>query len=332
MNREELVESVAIVDESLQYPACHSDKHCGGEVWADAVQDLELQTLCALKIDVSHPHLQPAVDPSPSGVINVRSLSETLEFLQGGGSLVRMNDGEFLMMDPVANSPLMRTTDTLLRLQITAHALCPGLCVGILDPNNPDAVEALGPAHHSWWTQRGFRLTRHLIQSGILPANRNYCFGMATYRPKQGPHSLSLAQFTIAWNKVFENRSVLLVQPRDGQFQKRCGGCVQISSMLYGHGRKLPPFQQARYFTAFNPDLLRYSHVAGAEWHSAVSSVRRAADQAKADTVAVSWGPFADILVSELVCRGLRALDIGNLISILHGGSEAQGTDPDEDT
>merc|ERR1712224_853985 len=130
-----------------------------------------------------------------------------------GGSLMRMNDGEQLMMHPDYNAPLTRLTDTMLRLQFASKAVCPGLCVGLLDPDNEDAILSIGQRHHSWWVSRGFRLTRSVFEVGLFSPNRTYCFGLATYRPKTGPGAMSKAEFAHSWDLVFANRSVMLVLP-----------------------------------------------------------------------------------------------------------------------
>merc|ERR1712054_170777 len=132
-----------------------------------------------------------------------------------------MNDGEQLMMHPGFNGPLTRLTDTVIRLRLAASASCPGLCVGLLHPDDNASLEALGPTHYAWWTERGFRLTRTLFEDGIFPANRTYCFGLVTYRPKSGPGQMSTAQHVAQWDLVFANRSVLFVTPGDGMFWAR---------------------------------------------------------------------------------------------------------------
>eukprot|EP00445_Apocalathium_hangoei_P071378 CAMPEP_0204160270 /NCGR_PEP_ID=MMETSP0361-20130328/33721_1 /ASSEMBLY_ACC=CAM_ASM_000343 /TAXON_ID=268821 /ORGANISM="Scrippsiella Hangoei, Strain SHTV-5" /LENGTH=261 /DNA_ID=CAMNT_0051116511 /DNA_START=27 /DNA_END=809 /DNA_ORIENTATION=- len=258
-------------------------------------------------------------------VVRVLGHKESLAFLQAGGSLVRMNDGEQLMMHPDFNAPLTRLSDTMLRMQLVAQASCPGLCVGLLHPEDEEAVRALGPTHHEWWATKGFRLTRALFDIGLLPPNRTYCFGLATYRPKSGPDQMTTVEFARAWDRVFANSSVLLVQPPSKNFFERCGGCQPLEDgMFLGGGKRLPPFRLAKKVVSLNPDLLKYGHVVGTEWPGVLATVRVAATRARADTVAVIWGPFADILVSELACRGLRAIDIGNLLNILKGGEEAR--------
>lgn len=341
LGRERARDAVAFIDTHLASCGRVSPATCGHATWAPLVSNLRARTLCPLRSLVagrqaSHglprrhkprPLMGSATVPAS---IRVRSHSETLAFLQAGGSLMRMNDGEQLMMHPGSNAPLTRLADTALRLQLAARATCPGLCVGLLHPDDEEAVSALGPSHRTWWLQRGFKITRALLEAGVLPSNRTYCFGLATYRPKVGPSRMSTVELAEAWDLVFANRSVLLVQPPGPDFFSRCGGCVQISELLYGHGRALPPFRLASALATMHPGLVKYSGLTGAEWPSLVSTVRTAADVAMADTVAVVWGPSADILVAEVACRGLRAIDIGNLMSILEGGSAARRTDPDD--
>merc|ERR1711933_140052 len=100
--------------------------------------------------------------------------------------------------------------------------------------------------------------------------------------------------------------------------------------MGYGGGRRVAPFRRARSLRAMNPRLVKFTSITGDEWGQLVSDVRMAATMARADTIAVSWGPYADILVAELACRGLRALDIGNLPNMLKGNEVGGPTDPDD--
>eukprot|EP00931_Biecheleriopsis_adriatica_P042538 TRINITY_DN24253_c0_g1_i1.p1 TRINITY_DN24253_c0_g1~~TRINITY_DN24253_c0_g1_i1.p1 ORF type:complete len:277 (-),score=30.58 TRINITY_DN24253_c0_g1_i1:172-1002(-) len=236
-----------------------------------------------------------------------------------------MNDGEQGIMHKNFNTPVAHLGDSLFRLHFAAHAKCPGLCVGLLNPDDIAAVSALGSFHHDFWVNRGgFQLTESIFEHGLMSTNRTYCFGLVTYRPKSGASQVSRRDFAAAWDEVFQNRNVLLVHPEKGFFDD-CPDCVAISDTLYQGGRSLPPFRQVRKLLALNPKLLKYDRIAGYEWPSYIDMVQEAAHMAGADTVAVVWGPSADILVSEMACRGLRALDIGSLISILQGG-----TDPDE--
>lgn len=338
-----LAAAVAAVDLQLESRSCAvvpDGTPCSGYTWRPLLRELKHRVLC---FGAARGGAELAVPPvaslrrsdelgsAPMPAVRVFGYRETLAFLQAGGSLARMNDGEQLMMHPDFNAPLTRLHDTMLRLQTVPQAACPGLCIGLLHPDDEAALESLGPTHQEWWSVKGFRLTRALFDIGIFPANRSYCFGLATYRPKSGPDRMSTAEFAHAWDLVFANRTVLMVQPNNPNFLERCGDCHLLDDgMLMGGGRHLPPFRLVTKLVSLNPELLRYSHVVGSGWSTVVGIVRHAAARAGADTVAVLWGPFADILVSELACRGLRAVDIGNLMNILKGGLTARETDPDE--
>lgn len=249
-----------------------------------------------------------------------------------------MNDGEQQMMHLSSSGPLMRPLDLALRLQFAAQAACPGLCIGILGPDTStqEALAAIGPTHVAWWIERGLPLAEEVFESGVFLGDRTYCFGLTTYRPKAGPARMSSEEFAEAWDAVFENSSVLVVAPPDARqdeekaleyFRWRCGGCVPVSQTLHGRGKPLPPFRRARSVSVLSPYALPFSFLAAADWPHILAGVRQAADEANADVAAVAWGPFGDVLVSELACLGLRAIDIGNLIDILNG--REQGADPD---
>eukprot|EP00927_Polykrikos_kofoidii_P055064 TRINITY_DN49381_c0_g1_i1.p1 TRINITY_DN49381_c0_g1~~TRINITY_DN49381_c0_g1_i1.p1 ORF type:complete len:390 (-),score=41.22 TRINITY_DN49381_c0_g1_i1:59-1150(-) len=330
-----LAEAEGALDAHLLLP---TEENCAWKAWKPVLQ--------TLRVDIRHHHAGGArnedstessfVLPLPrqrKGPVRVLGFLETLKFLRDGGSLARMNDGEQLMMHPEFNAPLPRLTDFVRRLQIAAMAECSGLCIGLMHPDDEaslSGLDAVGETHRQWWTERGFRLTHSAFEAGLFSHERTYCFGLVTYRPKSGPWRMSTKTFAETWDMVFANRSVLLVQPVDAAFYDRCGGCAPRSPLLYGGGQRVPPFRLAKRVHAMNPHLLRYSHVLGSEWASIVQVVRRAVAEARADTVAVVWGPAADVLVAELACHGLRAIDVGNLFSILRGGQAARDVDPDD--
>jgi len=242
---------------------------------------------------------------------------------------MRFNDGEQLQLNSEVNGPLARYTDTFIRLSFSVQARCPGLCVGIIHPDDNSTLAALGQTHLDWWQTSGLPNTRALFRSGLLP-DQSYCFGMVNYRPKDGPEAMTLAEFQAQWEEVFANKTVLIVAALDYLFIRRCGGCRQISSLLLGHGAKVPPYSRSREVLALNPDLVGFEPPLGSAWSGVVKATLAAVAQAQADVVAVSWGTSADLLVAELACRGTQAIDVGNLGSILEGGSTAQSVDPDE--
>ncbi|CAE8618703.1 unnamed protein product [Polarella glacialis] len=325
---ERLLEVLGLVDEHLDCRSsqtCSEAAFCGSELWAPLVASLRRAVACAEVAESVEKGSSMSAQP------HYFSFNQTMAHLQGGGSLMRMNDGEQGTMHPGFNAPLSRLTDTMLRLQLAAKAECPGLCVGMLNPDDKEAILAIGPTHLSWWMDAGFRVTRELMQTGHLAADRNYCFGLVNYRPKTGPETLDMGEFRAAWSAVFTNRTVLIVAPADSFFNTRCGNCRPISPLLYGHGSRIAPFKRARKVYALNPLLLHYSHEHGAQWQGVVQAVQEAAKASGATLVAVSWGTGADILVSELACRGLQAIDVGNLYHTLMGGKKARNVDIDEE-
>jgi len=263
---------------------------------------------------------------------------ETLEHVQRGGSLARMNDGEQQLLSLDFSGPLAKPADLALRFQFAVQARCPGLCIGVVSPEPGARVElrTVGPTHEAWWQERGLPITKLNFHTGVLPPNRTYCFGMATYRPKVGPGAQDLAEFAAAWDLVFKDKNVLFIAPADWRmeptaalevFLQRCGGCKPISSFLYGEGELVPPFRLARRLSVLNPAVLPFQVVVGEEWPRYLAGVREAASEAEADVAAVAWGPFGDVLVAELACLGLPAVDVGNLLDILN--RREKSVDPD---
>jgi len=261
--------------------------------------------------------------------LKMRSHQETLDFLKRGGSLVRLNDGEQQFLSREFSAPLVKPYDLLVRFEFLVQANCPNLCIalvpGLGNPEVQDEVLAIGPTHLAWWKERGLAMTQHNLDSGIFPPNRTYCFGLATYRPKA---TYSIEEFANVWDDIFADKRVLLVNPPDWrlgeekaleQFRQRCGGCRKISPMLYGEGELLPPFRRAKQLFMIHPNALPFQAAVGQEWPHHFVGVRTAAAEAKANVIAVAWGPFGDILVAELACLSLQAIDVGNLLDILNG-------------
>ena len=82
---------------------------------------------------------------------------------------MRFNDGEQLQLNSEVNGPLARYTDAFIRLSFSVQARCPGLCVGIIHPDDNSTLAALGQTHLDWWQTSGLPNTRALFRSGLLP-------------------------------------------------------------------------------------------------------------------------------------------------------------------
>ena len=130
---------------------------CGHELWTPVLRRIRSPTPAS-----------PTVAP-PASASLVKNHMETMQHLLAGGSLMRFNDGEQLQLNSEVNGPLARYTDTLIRLGFSVQAQCPGLCVGIIDPNDMSTLAALGQTHLEWWQEAGLPNTRALFESGLLP-------------------------------------------------------------------------------------------------------------------------------------------------------------------
>ena len=176
----------ALVDRSvtcLGKAECPWHNHtCGHELWAPILGDIRDSMLCSLS---SQP-LQAlrADEPALSvrGKVSVKNHAETMQHLLSGGSLMRFNDGEQLQLNVDMNGPLARYTDSLIRLSFAVRARCPGLCVGLVHPDDLSTLGAIGQSHLEWWREAGLPNTRKLLKSGLLPeqgcqAELNSCCG-----------------------------------------------------------------------------------------------------------------------------------------------------------
>ena len=138
------------------------ERTCGYELWTPV--------LGGIRASMQHsPANRTASEPLPTMRREAKSHTETMQHLMAGGSLMRFNDGEQLQLNSEVNGPLARYTDTFIRLSFSVQARCPGLCVGIIHPDDNLTLAALGQTHLDWWQTAGLPNTRALFRSGLLP-------------------------------------------------------------------------------------------------------------------------------------------------------------------
>ena len=138
------------------------ERTCGYELWTPV--------LCGIRASMPHSRTNRTTpEPVPTRRREAKSHTETMRHLIAGGSLMRFNDGEQLQLNSEVNGPLARYTDTFIRLSFSVQARCPGLCVGIIHPDDNSTLAALGQTHLDWWQTSGLPNTRALFRSGLLP-------------------------------------------------------------------------------------------------------------------------------------------------------------------
>ena len=159
-------------------PCLWHARRCGHELWAPILRKIRAltpsHTNVTAETDAPSQYASPLSRP-------IKGHAETMQHLRAGGSLMRFNDGEQLQLNSEVNGPLARYTDALFRLSFAATAQCPGLCVGLVHPDDLSALKAIGNTHVDWWQASGLPNTRTLFRSGLLPEDQSRLAAMLLF-------------------------------------------------------------------------------------------------------------------------------------------------------
>lgn len=240
------------------------------------------------------------------------SLVETFDFLRKGGSLARLGDGEVLVLNNGTNVFEEQTSQEL----VTALRFVtkfggrpqdfPYICLGtypFLDGNFSRFRSGNRRTYAEHIFEEYMQTWREHMPKGV------YCNSFISRPDGVDPHLFPAIEFyTPSWQSIFKGLKVLLVAGQN----KHGAPMTRDGSVFVRH---LSTTSQVFRLTSFLNSKNQYQTINEKNMFSEYTSLRNAIMDLvlsnEIDVVILSLGATATIMATELSCRGIRAMDVG---------------------
>jgi len=226
---------------------------------------------------------------------HIWSLTDTFKFLERGGTISRLGDGELNLLSGSKGGWEKPKEKLRKALQFVANfggnpEKNSMICVGLVQILDDKSLQHFRPGkRRDFW--RSFRKKgRNVVQKYFPPGH--YCDSMVSRPDNVDPQMFPFVFFDAMWQNVFKDLRVLLYHgnAKDPTVFKRH---LTLASFVLKGSFKILPEHMFDNYVPFRNHIIQEVTT-----HDI-------------DVVVLSVGPTATILAAELTCRGIRAIDVG---------------------